>query len=79
MPGNPAFVLDCIDDADTKKALIVQCAKRGLPFLSACSAGAKVDPTRIHIADMRDAISTLPPRCLAWGMVCVRVVLMYGA
>lgn len=73
LAGNPSFVLDCIDDADTKKALIMECLRRKLPFLSACSAGAKVDPTRIHIADIHDAISTTV-WCCPRGCACVMYV-----
>lgn len=72
--ASPCFVLDCIDDADTKTALIVECLRRRLPLLSSCSAGAKVDPTRIHIADIGDAISACPGD---WAWVSQRVRGLY--
>ncbi|XP_078444205.1 NAD(P)-binding Rossmann-fold superfamily protein isoform X2 [Wolffia australiana] len=53
--GNPDFVLDCIDNIDTKVALLAACVHRGLRVLSATGAGARADPTRIRIADLRES------------------------
>ncbi|XP_021891363.1 tRNA threonylcarbamoyladenosine dehydratase isoform X1 [Carica papaya] len=55
LSGNPDFVLDCIDNIDTKVALLAACVRRGLKVLSATGAGARVDPTRIRIADLRES------------------------
>lgn len=57
-PGgrHPNFVMDCIDDAPTKTALLHYCSTHGIPVVSAMSAGAKADPTRLHIADISDAV-----------------------
>ena len=41
-PGNPDFVLDCIDDADTKADLIAYCVQNNIKLISSMSAGAKV-------------------------------------
>ncbi|KAF2605279.1 hypothetical protein F2Q70_00027230 [Brassica cretica] len=35
LSGNPDFVLDCIDNIDTKVGLLAACVKRGLKVLSA--------------------------------------------
>ncbi|KAI3971183.1 hypothetical protein MKW92_020233 [Papaver armeniacum] len=57
LAGKPDFVLDCIDNIDTKVALLVACVRRGLRVLSATGAGARADPTRIRIADLRESIT----------------------
>ncbi|GMI66117.1 hypothetical protein like AT5G37530 [Hibiscus trionum] len=55
LSGNPDFVLDCIDNIDTKVALLAACVRRGLKVLSATGAGARADPTRIRVADLRES------------------------
>ncbi|KAH7533253.1 hypothetical protein FEM48_Zijuj04G0111000 [Ziziphus jujuba var. spinosa] len=36
-------------------ALLAACVRRGLKVLSATEAGARADPTRIHVADLRES------------------------
>ncbi|KAL5574331.1 hypothetical protein UlMin_023928 [Ulmus minor] len=55
LSGAPDFVLDCIDNIDTKVALLAACVRRGLKVLSATGAGARADPTRIRVADLRES------------------------
>ncbi|XP_065850034.1 tRNA threonylcarbamoyladenosine dehydratase isoform X2 [Euphorbia lathyris] len=55
LSGNPDFVLDCIDNIDTKVGLLAACVRRGLKILSATGAGARADPTRIRVADIRES------------------------
>ncbi|KAI8536528.1 hypothetical protein RHMOL_Rhmol10G0264500 [Rhododendron molle] len=55
LSGHPDFVLDCIDNIDTKVALLAACVHRGLKVLSAMGAGARADPTRIRVADLRES------------------------
>ncbi|GAB2221491.1 hypothetical protein Drorol1_Dr00012672 [Drosera rotundifolia] len=55
--GNPDFVLDCIDNIDTKVALLAACSRKGLRVVSATGAGARADPTRIRVADLRESIN----------------------
>ncbi|KAK9115818.1 hypothetical protein Sjap_014765 [Stephania japonica] len=57
LSGQPDFVLDCIDNIDTKVALLAACVRRGLRVLSATGAGARADPTRIRVADLRESIN----------------------
>uniref|UniRef100_A0A7S3QJN2 THIF-type NAD/FAD binding fold domain-containing protein n=1 Tax=Dunaliella tertiolecta TaxID=3047 RepID=A0A7S3QJN2_DUNTE len=52
LAGNPTFVLDAIDNIDTKVALVAACKRRGIPVLSVAGAGAKADPTRLHVVDI---------------------------
>ncbi|KAJ8763114.1 hypothetical protein K2173_023319 [Erythroxylum novogranatense] len=55
LSGHPDFVLDCIDNIDTKVALLAACVRRGLQVLSATGAGARADPTRIRVADLSES------------------------
>ncbi|CAM8976026.1 unnamed protein product [Rhodiola kirilowii] len=57
LSGDPDFVLDCIDNIDTKVALLAACVKRGLKVLSATGAGARADPSRIRVADLSESIN----------------------
>ena len=40
LAGSPNFVLDAIDNIDTKVALLAACKRRGIPVLCAAGAGA---------------------------------------
>ena len=57
--GKPDFVIDAIDNIQTKVRLLVECKKRDIEVLCVCGAGGKADPTRIKIADIAD--STVDP------------------
>ena len=48
----PDCVLDAIDTLSPKIALIQYCLKKGLPLVSSMGSGAKLDVTRIRIADI---------------------------
>ncbi|ROT35398.1 ubiquitin-protein ligase molybdopterin-converting factor [Sodiomyces alkalinus F11] len=48
----PDFVVDAIDNIDTKVALLKYCHDRKIPVISSMGAGAKSDPTRIMIGDI---------------------------
>lgn len=39
LEGRPDFVLDAIDNIDTKVALLAACKRRGIPVLCAAGAG----------------------------------------
>ena len=54
--GVPSCVLDCIDNIDTKVALLAACHRRGIPVLCCAGAGGKADPTRLHIASLSDSV-----------------------
>ncbi|KAG6552591.1 hypothetical protein Mapa_005791 [Marchantia paleacea] len=55
LSGSPDFILDCIDNIDTKVALLAACVRKGLKVLSATGAGARADPSRIRIADIGES------------------------
>lgn len=60
--GAPDFVLDCIDNIDTKVELLRYCVQRGLRVVSSMGAGAKGDPSCIQVADMADTQGRCAPR-----------------
>ncbi|KAI0124684.1 ubiquitin-protein ligase molybdopterin-converting factor [Xylariales sp. AK1849] len=48
----PDFVIDAIDNIDTKVSLLKYCFDRNLPVISSMGAGCKSDPTRIMVGDI---------------------------
>lgn len=50
--GNPTYVVDAIDNIDTKVDLLRFCAERKIKVISSMGAGAKSDPSRIQISDI---------------------------
>jgi tRNA A37 threonylcarbamoyladenosine dehydratase len=54
LQGNPDYVLDCIDNIDTKVDLLTYCHQHQLPVISSMGAGAKADPSRIQLSDISD-------------------------
>ena len=74
-PGKPDYVLDCIDNIDTKVALLKYCHEHSIRVVCAMGAGAKGDPSRIQVADLADTQGapeqrwaaalplSLPPAC----------------
>ncbi len=52
LPADTDFVVDCIDSLNCKVALIATAYRRGIPVAASMGAGNKLDPTRIHLADI---------------------------
>lgn len=48
------YLADAIDDIPAKLALLVAAKQRGLPVIAALGAGRRLDPTRLHIADISE-------------------------
>ncbi|KFA69685.1 hypothetical protein S40285_05919 [Stachybotrys chlorohalonatus IBT 40285] len=48
----PDFVLDAIDNIETKVALLQYCYNHKIPVISSMGAGCKSDPTRIVVGDI---------------------------
>jgi tRNA A37 threonylcarbamoyladenosine dehydratase len=48
----PDFVIDAIDDIDSKVALLHYCYTNNIPVISSMGAGCKSDPTRLFIGDI---------------------------
>jgi len=49
---SPDYVLDAIDHFTAKAALITICRELGIPVISSMGAANKLDPTKIHVADI---------------------------
>jgi tRNA A37 threonylcarbamoyladenosine dehydratase len=47
LAGNPTYVVDAIDNIETKVDLLHFCHSRGIPVISSMGAGCKSDPTRV--------------------------------
>ena len=56
LSGRPDCVLDCIDNVETKTALLAACHRRGIRVLSVAGAGGKADPTRLHVAGLSESV-----------------------
>ncbi|KAJ2862622.1 hypothetical protein GGI22_002143, partial [Coemansia erecta] len=54
LSGDPDYILDCIDNMDTKLDLLAYCKHNDIKVISAMGAGMKSDPSRVQIADIGD-------------------------
>lgn len=50
------YVIDAIDQARTKAAMIAWCCANGVPLITAGGAGGQIDPTRIEVNDLARTI-----------------------
>ncbi|MBC8018585.1 MAG: tRNA threonylcarbamoyladenosine dehydratase, partial [Verrucomicrobia bacterium] len=50
----PDYVLDAIDHFTAKVALITICREQNIPVISSMGAANKLDPTKIHVADIAE-------------------------
>lgn len=48
----PDYVIDAIDNIDSKVSLLEYCHKNNLPVISSMGAGCKSDPTRLFVGDI---------------------------
>lgn len=48
----PDYVIDAIDNIDSKVALLRYCHERGIKVTSSMGAGCKSDPTRVNVGDI---------------------------
>jgi len=49
---SPQMVIDCVDDAKAKIALATFCKRNKQPMVMSGSAGGRLDPTHIQVADL---------------------------
>lgn len=54
LDGQVDFVVDAIDNLTAKAHLIATCLRREIPIVSSMGAAARMDPTRIRVADLAD-------------------------
>lgn len=50
--GTPTFIIDCIDNIDTKVDLLEYAYKKDIPVIASMGAATKSDPTRINVGDL---------------------------
>jgi tRNA A37 threonylcarbamoyladenosine dehydratase len=68
LAGNPTFVIDCIDDMNTKSELIAYCIHHHIPIVTSLGAGAKADPTKMRIAPLSDCVNDPMAQKLRWKL-----------
>ncbi|CAO3586041.1 unnamed protein product [Absidia cylindrospora] len=56
LAGNPDYIIDAIDNINTKIDLIRYCFDHKLKVISSMGAGAKADPSRIQITDISETL-----------------------
>jgi len=52
LAGEIDYVVDAIDNLTAKAHLIATCKRRGIPLVSSMGAAARLDPTKIRVADL---------------------------
>ncbi|MCL5057590.1 MAG: tRNA threonylcarbamoyladenosine dehydratase [Actinobacteria bacterium] len=52
LKDRPDYVVDAIDDMESKVDLIIFCLKEGLPIVSSMGTGNKLDPTLFRVDDI---------------------------
>ena len=52
----PDYVIDCIDNIDSKVSLLHYCHTHSLPVISSMGAGCKSDPTRVFLGDISSSL-----------------------
>jgi tRNA A37 threonylcarbamoyladenosine dehydratase len=56
LADKPDFIIDAIDNIDTKIDLLAYCHENRLRVISSMGAGCKSDPTRVQVGDIADTI-----------------------
>ncbi|EGS23003.1 uncharacterized protein CTHT_0014830 [Thermochaetoides thermophila DSM 1495] len=78
----PDFVIDAIDNIDSKVELLKFCHDNGLPVISSMGAGTKSDPTRVMVGDIsasfEDALSRATRRKLKLKGVTSGIPVVYS-
>ena len=64
----PTYILDCIDDVNTKAELIAHCVKNNLKVLTSMGAGGKSDPTRLRVGQLSDCINDPLCQKIKWKL-----------
>ncbi|CEP60874.1 tRNA threonylcarbamoyladenosine dehydratase LALA0_S02e01596g [Lachancea lanzarotensis] len=60
----PTFVVDCIDNIDTKVDLLEFVYRNNIPVISSMGAATKSDPTRINVGDLTTTEEDPLARCV---------------
>lgn len=68
LSGAPDFVLDCIDDVQTKAELLAYCTKKGIKVLTSMGAGGKADPTSIRVGPLSECVKDPLASKIRWKL-----------
>ncbi len=52
LTATPHLLLDCSDDLDAKRSMVLWCRRRRIPLVVAGAAGGKRDPGQLRVADL---------------------------
>ena len=78
----PDYVVDAIDNIDSKVALLKYCHERGIKVISSMGAGCKSDPTRIFVGDisasLEDPLSRVTRRRLRAEGISAGIPVVYS-
>jgi tRNA A37 threonylcarbamoyladenosine dehydratase len=79
----PTYVIDAIDNIDSKVALLHYCHRHAIPVVSSMGAGCKSDPTRVFVGDISastdDALSRTTRRKLRARGVTDGIPVVYSS
>lgn len=79
---NPDYVVDAIDNIDSKVALLEYCYKHHIKVVSSMGAGCKSDPSRIFVGDIstsiEDPLSRVTRRRLRAGGISTGIPVVYS-
>lgn len=64
----PIFVLDCIDDVNTKAELLHFCKQKSLKVITSMGAGGKSDPTKLCIGTLGDVVKDPLASKMKWKL-----------
>ncbi|KAJ6257575.1 tRNA threonylcarbamoyladenosine dehydratase [Drechslerella dactyloides] len=82
LDGEPDWVIDAIDNIDTKVDLLAYCHNRDIPVISSMGAGCKSDPTRICVGDIsettEDPLSKATRRMLRQRGIATGIPVVYS-
>ena len=68
LEGAPDYVLDCIDDVNTKAELITYCISHGINIITSMGAGGKADPTKLRIGSLGDCVKDPLAAKIKWKL-----------
>jgi tRNA A37 threonylcarbamoyladenosine dehydratase len=66
--GEPDYVVDCIDDVNTKAELIAYCINHNIRVITSMGAGGKADPTKLRIGPLSDCINDPLASKIKWKL-----------
>ena len=66
--GQPDYVLDCIDDVNTKAELLSYCINNNMKVITSMGAGGKADPTKLRIGSLNDCIKDPLASKIKWKL-----------